>query len=320
VNPAVHQVDGRRLGARLGGRKPSKGAVWPGGDLQEQRRAQVGVGQQAQVAPGAGGACACQQLASLGRDRYRQEASTGLRGRLGRQATPVGRYTASVPCRRFAATGACPLASSTSLNTSDSSSPPPGGAELEQREPRDLNQQHRRRVDLTALATRNGSRIDQPCQRSPGSFRPPMRAEAGLPSGPGPASDPGLTRPAGGRVAALPGTALTRTRRAAEAAGMAQKATDTSRGSRPWLAGGPAMGMASRAPCCAALPTSGLAAGRLGLHPQTGESFRPGLCLLGNGPPGLLRRGIQARQPARDPGDSAGFTGLRWPVSIQEQA
>jgi len=37
----------------LGGRELSEDAVWPGGDLQEQRRAQVGVGQQAQVAPGA---------------------------------------------------------------------------------------------------------------------------------------------------------------------------------------------------------------------------------------------------------------------------
>ena len=35
-----------------------------------------------------------------------------------------------------------------------------------------------------------------------------------------------------------------------------------------------------------------LAAGRLGLHPQTGWSFHPGLCMLGNDPPGLLRRGM----------------------------
>jgi hypothetical protein len=58
--PVVRQVDERRLGARLAGRKLAEGAVWPRGNQQEQRRAQVGAGQQAQIAPGADGACACQ--------------------------------------------------------------------------------------------------------------------------------------------------------------------------------------------------------------------------------------------------------------------
>ena len=55
---------------------------------------------------------------------------------------------------------------------------------------------------------------------------------------------------------------------------MARKATDTSRGGRPWLAGGPAMGMASRCPVSSATRCTGLDSSLKRIEQARSSAFR----------------------------------------------
>ena len=92
--------------------------------------------------------------------------------------------------------------------------------------------------------------------------------------------EPGLTRPAGGRVAALPGTALpgtalTRTRRApGPAAAWRRRPRIRPAVAGPGSAGGPAMGMSSRCPVSSATRCTGLDSSLKRIEQARSSAFR----------------------------------------------